>query len=75
MIPEIITSYDVFKNITQNEQTLFWIIEYNPQTYTSQEDRYSILRNEILKHPQDYSMRLDNKIYRIWTTIPYETAW
>lgn len=75
MIPKIITSFDVFKNITQNEQTLFWIIEYNPQTYNSPEDRYSILRNEILKHPQDYNIRLDNKIYRIWTVTPYEQPW
>lgn len=75
MIPEIITSYDVFKNIIQNEETLFWIVEYNPEVYDLPDSRYSILRNEILRHPQDYNIRLDEGKYRIWTVTPHEKPW
>ena len=72
---DVITSSDVFKNITQNEQTPFWIIEYNPLNNNLSIDRYSLLRNEILHNPQNYISRLDAGIYRIWTTTPYELAW
>lgn len=75
MVPEIITSYDVFKNITQNNEILFWIVEYNPETYDSLDQKYSILRNEILQHPQNYAQRLNEGKYRIWTTTPYEKLW
>lgn len=75
MLPDIITSSDVFRNIIQNDSTPFWIIEYNPNTYNLPEDKYSLLRNEILRHPQDYINRLDAGIYRIWTKTPYEAIW
>ena len=74
-MPDIITSYEDFKNINQNEEMTFWIVEYNPNVYDSLDNKYSILRNEILRHPQDYTTRLDEGIYRIWTITPYEQPW
>ena len=77
MLPEIITSFEDFQLYTINleQESLFWIIEYNPTEYTQIEDRYSILRNEILKYPQEFKNRLDIGKYRIWTKTPREIPW
>lgn len=73
MIPEIITSYTEFlKYSKQNLDSLFWIVEYKN---TNEIDRYSLLRKECLQHPLDFGDRLDNHIYRIWTTTPKEINW
>ncbi len=56
-----------------NREALFYIIEY--QRYNNQYERYSILQNEILAHPQDFKERLNNKVYRIWLTVPYDNPW
>lgn len=74
-MPDVITNYENFKNIIQSEQALFWIIEYNPQLNDKTLERYSLLRNEILKNPQNYASRLNTGVYRIWTTTPYEKPW
>lgn len=76
-MPDVITSYeDLIKYtgsmISIRRETLFWIIEYNSNNpdYTEAE-RYSLLRNECLKYPQDFKDRLDSGIYKIWTRTPY----
>jgi hypothetical protein len=72
-MPEVIYNYDEFlrySNYTTN--TLFLIIEYKDADET---ERYSILRNECLKHPSDFKDRLNNHIYRIWIETPREVPW
>lgn len=77
MFPEIITSYEDFQvyNLNLEQESLFWIIEYNPTEYSEQKDRYSILRNEILANPQNFKNRLNMGKYRIWTITPREIPW
>lgn len=87
MIPEIITTYEVFESYitTMGVVPLFWIIEYNPKEfnvtnyqdplYISSPNRYSIMRNECLKNPLEFKNRLNNGTYRIWTKTPYEKPW
>lgn len=77
MIPEIISSYEDFKIYTLNieQESLFWIVEYNPLQLNLESDRYSLMYNEILHNPQDYKDRLNNGVYRIWTKIPRELPW
>ena len=85
---QIIYNYEDFKRYNASGislQALFCIVEYSPQAlgYESYNDslyqgspkRYSLFRNECLEHPKDYSARLDNHIYRIWTTTPQEIPW
>ena len=85
---EIINNYEDFKAYNErmkDASSLFFVIEYSPESlgYNSYDDnqykisteRYSLMRNECLKYPQSYNMRLDNHIYRIWTTIPKEITW
>lgn len=74
-MPDVITTYSIFKAISSNEDVLFWIVEYNPTMVQSPIERYSILRNEILQNPHNYIERLESGIYRIWTTTPYEKSW
>lgn len=74
-MPDIITSYSTFKSFATSEEATFYIIEYNPNSYTLPEDKYSTMRREILQHPLDYAKRLDSGIYRIWTVTPYEKPW
>lgn len=69
-----ITSYEDFKQV-QTPSSLWWIVEYNPTVVSGENERYNLLRNEILTHPQDYAERLNNKIYRVWTVTPWEQAW
>ncbi len=76
-MPDTITSYEDLVKYTGNmtsigRETLFWIIEYNSNNsdYTEAE-RYSLLRNECLKHPRDFKERLNSGIYKIWTRTPY----
>lgn len=57
------------------QEGLFWIIEYNPNYYNNPEERYSIMRNEILAHPQDFKNRLNNGIYRVWINTPIDMEW
>lgn len=73
----ICNSKDFYENLkfVSGNVSPFWIIEYNPNVYTTEENKYSILRNEILQHPQDYLTRLNEQIYRIWTITPYEKSW
>ena len=86
MNPDIITTYDQFKNISNGrKESLFWIIEYSPAAlgynksdnphYLSSYERYSLMYNECLHCPQDFARRLDEGIYRIWITTPYEYIW
>lgn len=77
MIPEIISSYEDFElyNLNIEQESLFWIVEYNPNYLNSIADKYSIMYNEILHNPQNYKERLNNGIYRIWTNTPHETPW
>ena len=73
-MPSFINDYNSFLQLGGlNRDTLFYIIEY--QEYNQQYERYSILQNEILAHPQDFKERLNNKIYRIWLTVPYDNPW
>ena len=87
-MPELITSYEQFLNKTRTLSgpvSLFWIIEYSPDElgcldendpeYISSPFRYSLMRNECLNHPNDYSQRLNNHLYRIWITTPYNYPW
>lgn len=77
MIPEIISSYEDFElyNLNIEQESLFWIVEYNPNYIDSFADKYSIMYNEILHNPQNYKNRLNNNIYRIWTKTPREIPW
>lgn len=77
MIPEIISSYEDFElyNLNIEQESLFWIVEYNPNYLNSIADKYSIMYNEILHNPQNYKERLNNGIYRIWTNTPHEIPW
>lgn len=74
---DIITSYEDLINYTKTmsivgKETLFWIIEYDSKNEDFTEaGRYSLFRNECLKHPQDFKDRLNQGIYKIWTCIPY----
>ena len=76
-MPDIITTYNELSNYSSNgkglnNEMLFWIIEYNSQNPDFDEsERYSLLRNECLKHPINFKERLDNGTYKIWTRIPY----
>lgn len=74
-MPDVITTYNDLSNYIENgvfrREMLFWIIEYNSNNYTSSEEKYSLLRNECLKHPLDFKDRLDNGVYKIWTCTPY----
>ena len=76
-MPDIITNYNDLLTYTGNltiigKETLFWIIEYNSNNPDYNEiERYSLLRNECLKHPTDFKERLNNGIYKIWTKTPY----
>jgi len=76
-MPDVIKTYSMLLNYTGNmtiigKEALFWIIEYNSNNPDYNEaERYSLLRNECLKHPTDFKERLDNGIYKIWTRIPY----
>lgn len=76
-MPDIITTYDDLFTYSNNSgglnrETLFWIIEYNSKNPDFNEnEKYSLLRNECLKHPQDFKERLNNGVYKIWTKIPY----
>ena len=75
-MPNIITNYEDLVRysgggFTLPRETLFWIIEYNSENADFNElEKYSLLRNECLKHPLDFKDRLDNGIYKIWTIIP-----
>lgn len=79
MFPDVITSYNMFTTVAFSGETLFWIIEYHPteigQNWLTSPNRYSLLRNECLAHPQDFKDRLNEGKYRIWTTTPYEMPW
>lgn len=76
-MPDIITNYeDLFiyssNNGSLNREALFWIIEYNSDNPDFNEiEKYSLLRNECLKHPIDFKERLNKGIYKIWTRLPY----
>lgn len=76
-MPDIITSYEDLVKYTGNmisigRETLFWVIEYNKKNPDFTEaERYSLLRNECLKYPQNFKDRLNNGIYKIWTRTPY----
>ena len=73
----MIRTYDEFLQLKDNDRTnaLFWIVEYSEGNYNNESQHYSLLRNEILLHPQDFKDRLNNGIYRIWNEIPKETQW
>ena len=72
-MPEIINSYEDFIDFSKTiKDSLFWIIEYKN---IDEIHRYSLLRTECLQHPLDFSQRLNDGIYRIWTTIPREIPW
>lgn len=69
-------TYEEFLSIGGNSpESLFFIIEYNPNSYDNPADRYSLMRTEILNHSQDYVDRLNNGIYRVWTKTPIELEW
>lgn len=74
-MPDVITSYEDLVRYSGGgvlpQETLFWIIEYNSINPDFNEiEKYSLLRNECLKHPTDFKSRLNNGVYKIWTTIP-----
>lgn len=75
-MPDVITSYEDLVRYSANgailsRDTLFWIIEYNSNNEDYNEfDKYSLLRNECLKHPLDFKERLNNGVYKIWTRVP-----
>ena len=75
-MPDVITSYEDLVRYSASgavlsRETLFWIIEYNPNNEDYNEfNKYSLLRNECLKHPIDFKERLNNGIYKIWTRTP-----
>lgn len=72
-MPDIITSYEDFINLSKNNfDSLFWIIEYKNKNDI---ERYSLLRTECLQHPTDFNERLNQGVYRIWTTTPREVNW
>lgn len=87
-MPDIITSYKDFLQASRNITglvSLFWVIEYNPKElgfkniydtdYINSLSRFSLMRNECLEHPNDFSTRLDEHKYRIWTVVPYNYNW
>lgn len=72
-MPEVIYTYEDFISYNNRvNNSLFWIIEYQN---AEEPERYSLLRNECLKHPNNFKDRLNNKIYRIWTTTPIDIPW
>lgn len=87
-MPDIITNYQQFLETSQRLQglvSLFWIVEYRPEeigytntydnAYLNSLDRFTLMRNECLNHPEDFMERLNNGQYRIWTSTPYNYPW
>lgn len=76
-MPDVITTYEDLINYSDSggglsSEILFWIIEYNSKNSDFNEnEKYSLLRNECLKHPIDFKERLNNGVYKIWTRIPF----
>ena len=88
MNERIITDYDTFTNYNNSlgkGESLFLIVEYSPEelgfedardfNYISSVNRYSLMRNECLQHPQDFKNRLNEHKYRIWLGTPEEILW
>ena len=89
MIPDLILTYNEFleaSHLTTGLASLFWLVEYSPNElgfssftdtqYLNSPLRFSLLRNECLNHPSNYSERLNKGLYRIWTILPnMNMAW
>jgi len=72
-MPDVIYTYNEFESYGKaNPAVLFWIVEYRNATGVEQ---YSLMRNECLSNPQTYKDRLNNGVYRIWTTTPRTIEW
>ena len=75
-MPDVIYTYDELLSLGNFNAALFWIIEYNPdETGGDNAKRYSLFRNECLTHPESFKDRLNEGVYRIWTTTPREIPW
>ena len=78
MIPNLILNYNDFleaSRLSNRLASLFWIVEYNPdevneKNYNNSINRFTLMRNECLAHPNDFIDRLNQHIYRIWTDVP-----
>ena len=69
------TYEEYLQNGGNTQEGLFFIIEYNPEYYDLPEQKYSLMRNEILQHPQDFKERLNNGVYRVWISTPIDLEW
>ena len=70
-MPEVIYNYNEFITYEGNN-SLFLIIEYRD---ADDANRYSLMRNECLNHPTNFKERLNQGVYRIWTTTPRDINW
>ena len=70
----ITTSTQWLEESKTNPDSQWWFVEVNPSNFEDddewEENRFSVVRTEILRHPLNFTELLDSGQFRIWKTIP-----